>query len=109
MGEVGVHLAEDVRALLQPPGEAGGIGRAETHFDCAMYDIHPRVGGKPVGDLPRSVRRAVVDHDEANALGKDRADNSFQILGFVVGGENDEDVVAASRNGQRVTGGTGRR
>jgi len=40
--EVAVHLADDVVAALQTPGEAGAVGQPEAVLAGAMQHVHPR-------------------------------------------------------------------
>ena len=68
--EVGVHLDEDVVALLEAPGEAGPVGRAEPGLLGAAQDVDRAVLGAPLlGQVGGAVGAAVVDDEDARRGG----------------------------------------
>ena len=94
MGEVGVHLEDEVGPLLEGPGEARGVGPAEPLLALPVEDRHAAgVGrGEGVGDLPGAVGGAVV-HDEDPELPRlveDARGDEGEVLPLLVGGEDDD-------------------
>ena len=91
VGEVGVHLDEDVEAPLEPLGEAGEVGAAQAVLGRAPQQRDAGIGG-PGGldELGRPVRAVVVD-DEDLPVGQHLADAPQRRLdagGLVVGGDD---------------------
>ncbi len=61
---VRVHLHEDAVAVLQAPGEAREIRRAQAFLALAVQHLDMVVlGGQLVGELARAVRAVVVRHE----------------------------------------------
>ena len=94
VGEVRVHFAHHLGAVLDRPPKAGGIGGAETLLRAAMQDMYPSVARQLVGDIARSVGRVVVDNQKLRALLGDACCDPLEILSLVVGGQHHEDVVS---------------
>ena len=62
MREIGVHLHDEPGAALQRPIEAGEIGLPEAILRPAVQDLDDvELLRQSVGDLARSVGRAVVN------------------------------------------------
>ena len=83
MGEVGVHLADQLGAAGERLAKAGDVGRAEAllarpveHRDVRM------LGGQPVGDLPGAVGRGVVDDQQVAAADQALADRGDDASRF---------------------------
>ena len=65
VGEVGVHLDEDVEAALEPLGEAGEVGAAEAVLGRAAQHRDAGIGGAGgLDELGRPVRAVVVDDED---------------------------------------------
>ena len=65
MGEVGVHLEDQLGAAGEGRAEAGDVGGAEAFLARPVQDVDALVlGGEPVGDLAGPVGRAVVDDQD---------------------------------------------
>ena len=93
MGEVGVHLADELCAARQRLAKAGDVGRAEALLARPVEHRDVRVlGRQPVGDLPGAVGRGVVDDQHVagrvQALAH-RGDDGLEVRGLVVGGEDE--------------------
>ena len=95
--EVGVHLEDVLVIALERPAEAGDVGGAQAHLPA------PAGGGERassaammlVDDLPRPVRRAVVDdqHVERRILREDRRNQAGNVVAFVVGRDDHEGAI----------------
>ena len=72
MREVGVHLHDVAGAAGEGVVEAGDVRGAEALLARAVehLDVGGMRGGQPVRDGARAVRRRVVDHQDAEALGR---------------------------------------
>ena len=104
MGEVGVHLDDELCSAGQGPGESGQVGLAEAGLAGPVKDLDGReLGRQPVGDLPGPVRGVVI-HDQQPVragrglleLSERSADDRLEVLGLVIGGD-DEPVVVGHR------------
>lgn len=96
MRKVRVHLQDGVGGALQGPGEGGEIGLAQPLFFRPVQDLDaPRMRGRQrLGDRAGAVRRGVV-HDQEAKVGLQREDllgQGAQVLGLVVGGQEDQGV-----------------
>ena len=96
MREVGVHLEEEVGALLHRLTEAGDVGLAQAFLGGAVQDGDVRVlFGEAVGEPAGAVGRVVVDDQrvELNAVAVGDLANAVegvrQVLALVVGGNDD--------------------
>ena len=96
MREVAVDLDDQLRALIEGPGEAGEVGRAEAALAGSVEYLHPGVlARQTIGDLTRAVGRAVVDHEHATwplepaEHASERVHHPLDVLALVVGGEAD--------------------
>ena len=99
MREVGVHLADELRAGRERVREAGqvrlpeaALGAAPQHLDDAQ------LGADALGDLGRAVGGAVVDDEDAVVAGRrlrehvgGAAQQPLDRGGLVVGGDDDPD------------------
>ena len=99
MGEVGVHLDQRLGALGDRVGETGkvgltqaGLARPVQHLDGVI------VVGESFGDLAGPVRGVVVDHEDSKPsrgrsleLFPGGGDDPLEILGLVVGGDDQPD------------------
>ncbi len=58
MGQVGIHLDDHVRALVERAGDAGNVGAAQTVLLGAVQHTHRvrEFGGQFVGNLAGAVR-----------------------------------------------------
>ncbi len=65
MGEIRVHLDDQVSALLDGIGKTGDIGRTQSQLASPVQDVYAfRVPfDQIVGDLAGTVRRVVI-HDQ---------------------------------------------
>src|SRR5687768_9113616 len=93
VGEVRVHLEDELVAVIYRPVEPGDIRGPEAQFAGPMDDVDPRVGGRElVGKRSGPVRRAVVDdeHLESRVLSQYLRHDRGEIVALVVGRDNDE-------------------
>ena len=66
MGEVTVHLEHEVGAGGKRVAKRGEVRRPKAFLPRAVEDLDKaELGGECVGELPRSIRRAVVDNEHA--------------------------------------------
>ena len=98
VGAVAVHLADDRRPILQRPQKAGDVGPAGPSPHRAVQDANAigMVTGQSLGDLAGPVGRAVVDHENRQAVGRrlqpeQVIDDTCQAGSLVVGGNDDID------------------
>jgi hypothetical protein len=94
--EVGVHLADQIdvslchgtlQAVDVRAPQAAGTG-AMHHLE-ASWELHR----EPIGDLPGTIGRGVVDDHHPEALVREHAaDQGGQVLAFVVGRDDDQDA-----------------
>jgi hypothetical protein len=74
VGEVGVHLQDEVGAAVEGAAEARQVGRAEAFLAGPVEDLDARVGGREaVGDTAGAVGRVVVDDEDPGVGGQVRA------------------------------------
>ena len=105
MGEVGVHLDDPLGAAVEGDAEAGQVGGPEALL--ARRGGAPTIdssGREAVGDLAGAVGRVVVDDQDpprGGQLLEHGADDPLEVLGLVVGREDDPDV---RRPGRRRSG-----
>jgi outer membrane lipoprotein SlyB len=70
VGEVGVHLHHVARAAVERVAEAREVRRADAVLLGAVEHLQVVVLARPaVGDLAGAVGRAVVDDEDAKAVG----------------------------------------
>ena len=69
MGEIGVHLGDEVGRQLQSPAESGDIGRTKTALRRAVDDLDASGmdGRERVRKPSGAVGRTIVDDDDAVA------------------------------------------
>jgi hypothetical protein len=96
VGEVGVHLDQEVGAGGHGVREAREVGGADAFLAGAVKHLDVRdLGRHAVGDLARSVGRAVVDHDHAvleaggGEVRQRCPHDRLQVLGLVVGRQHE--------------------
>ena len=97
--EVRIHLADGVGAGRDGMPQAVDIGHAQPARTRPMQHFDASVGlaCERVGDLPGSVRRAIVDDEQAGKLVlKDQAGDPLEIGALVVGWQNDQQVHRAA-------------
>ena len=91
--EVGVHLDHVPAPRAQRVLEARHVGAAEAGLARPVEDLDVVARGRQrVGDLAGPVGRAVVDHQHADARAarrSTRVHERLEVLGLVVGGEDD--------------------
>lgn len=96
MREVRVHLQDGVGGTLQGPGEGGEIGPAQAFLRGTVQrlDAARMRGGQGLRDGAGAVRRGVVDDQEAKGGLKpqDLLGQGAQVIGLVVGGQEDQGV-----------------
>ena len=79
MGEVAVHLDEDVVAVGQPLAEAGPVRRAEARPWPAVQHLDlAELGADLLGQLAGAVRAVVVGHEDVD-LGQRLADPTQEM------------------------------
>ena len=71
VAEVGIHLEDEVVAMLQGPLEALDVGGAEAQFALALQNV--KAAGKLTGDEvldngSRAIRTSVVDDQDVEFL-----------------------------------------
>ena len=96
MGAVGIHLDEDVVAVVQTPVEPGKVSGTEAFLALAMHDENVIVCRRQtVRDLTGAVRRIVIGDEniDLRISAAGARDNSLDILRLVVGRNDDEDLV----------------
>src|SRR5512146_2873648 len=79
--------------MLECPAETGDIRGPEPHFLWAPKNMDSLVRRHDrLDDVPRSVRRAVVDDDEieAGVLRADAVDEPGAVFALVIGRHDDE-------------------
>ena len=96
VGEVGVHLDDEICAARQRLAKARDVGGAETllarpvkHRDVLVRRC------EPLGDLPGAVGRGVIDDQDPPWLAEvlaHRGDNRLEVGGLVVRGEDEPDL-----------------
>ena len=87
MGEVGVHLADDVRGSGERALHPIHVRPSEPTGPLAMHDIDPPrpLPRQLVGDLARAVRGPIVhDHQVVALAGEDRRHELRKVLPLVV-------------------------
>ena len=93
VGEIGIHLEDEVVALTQSPLESSNVCGAEAHLVWPLEDIHPRlVLHDTIDDLASAVRRTIIDDEnlEAIILLEDGTNEARDVLALVVRRNNDE-------------------
>jgi hypothetical protein len=95
VGEVAVHEDQELDAVLESMSPPGGVGASETFLAGSMqYLDRGALFGETVGELPRAVRRRVVDDEhmdvEAPERVLERVDHRLEIVPFVVRREADD-------------------
>ena len=93
VAEVGIHLEDIVVAVLQPPSETADIGCTESEFTLPLdkeETVSELALHQVLDDSGRSVGRAVVNDEdmERHRQRKDGARDGFDVLFFVVGGDD---------------------
>ena len=109
MREVGVHLEDEVVAVLERPLEPGDVRPSQAILRHPVQHVHPRlVRRELVGQLPGAVGRVVVHHQdlEARVLQQDRGDDLREVLALVVGGDDDERALRHPASAARNAGTT---
>ena len=92
VAEVGVHLDDDAGTAIERGAEPVEVRPPETLLGLAVEDADARVGlGQLVGQAAGAVRRVVVDDEQRRARqgAEDRFGDRADVLGFVIGGEDD--------------------
>ena len=104
VGEVGIHLHHQLGSFGERPLEAGHVGPAEAVLLGAVEHLHrAELGGQAIRDLAGAVRRGVVDDEDVvlarrrSELRQDLAHERLEVLGLVVGRENQPGVGPAAR------------
>src|SRR5438270_1286133 len=93
MRSVRVHLYEQLRPVFQTDPESVLVSAAQPELAGTVQ--HPHAGirrGQPVGDLARSVGRAVVDDHHVVAELAHRAHDTLDVLTLVVRRQNHENL-----------------
>ena len=93
MGEIRVHLADQIDRLLDRVEHAVDVGTAQTAPPGAMHDVNtPGVPGLPVvRDLSGAIGRLVVHDEHTYAVVPQQALEQHRKIGaFVVRGYDDE-------------------
>src|ERR1019366_7126372 len=95
VGAIGIHLHDRAVPVLNGPAEPGDIGRAEPVFPGPVQHVDAGVLRRElVSEFPGAVR-AVVIHDQQVSIrhrAANPADDGFQALPLVVGGDDDRYV-----------------
>jgi hypothetical protein len=102
VAEVGIHLDDDARAAVEGGAEPVEVRPAEALLAGAMADTDLRVGCRQlVGQAARAIRRVVVDDEQGRTgeRGSDRFGDRADVLGLVVGREDDPRAVPEPRVG----------
>ena len=94
MAEVGIHLKDIIRFVLNRPFESGDIGRPQTEFTGALHDMHTSfvfTGHEALYDIGCTIGRHIVNHKHIKLQRQfhHRRDNRFDILFFVISRNND--------------------
>src|SRR4029450_11889377 len=97
-GKAGVLLADPPGPGVEGDPKAREIRRPEPLLHRPMDDGNAPVSlSEPVRDLARAVRRVVVHHEQVAGFGKllqNGRDDPLEVLGLVVGREDDPDAVS---------------
>ena len=108
VGEIGIHLADEIVPLRQREPKTGDVGRTQTLLACALHQVQPiRKGGLSGTDFfTGAVGRTVVHDQERRTFRKrhDQFDDRVDVLRFVVGRRDDECLP-----GRNLEGGWGSR
>ena len=96
VAEVGVHLKNEVVAVLDGPLKTADVGRAEALLAAAFDQMQPpgELALEAFDDVGRAVGRAVVDDQYVEGLlqAEDDAEDVFDVLFFVVRRDDDDAV-----------------
>jgi hypothetical protein len=95
VGQVGVHLADQVVAPGDPPAHAVAVGDADPGLGRAVQHVHPaELGPDALGDGSGAVGAVVVDHEDVGVGdGRPRAAQELlDVADLVVGRRHDEDA-----------------
>ena len=96
-------LMDDIRLLGRILGEV--IREQEGRDIYELIERIRKLGGEPIGETTRAVRRAVVDHEHAITVGVDglrqRTDERLEGVDLVVG-RDAHDGPRARRSGHRA-------
>ncbi len=93
MGEVAVHLDDEVGAVRQRPAKSIDVGPSQATRPRAMEHVQPTrpLGGQLVGDATGAVGRLVI-HDQDVQARKAQIEQGLRhghhVLGLVVGGQD---------------------
>ena len=93
MGQVGVHLDEDIEPALQAPCESRHVGRPETFLARPVKHRDPVVLGRQrVRHPPGAVGGVVVHHEDVEnvALFQNPGHDARQVVAFIVGRHDHE-------------------
>jgi hypothetical protein len=99
--EVRVHLTDHVDWFLYALGDAVDVRAAESAWPQAVHDVDAaRMRARErVADIPRSIRRLVVDDEHANVrMPHQRFDEQRQVVPLVVR-RNDHERAGRARRG----------
>ncbi len=95
VGEVAVHLEDELGFAGEEMSEPCDVRRPDSFLLRSVQYGDPReLAREAIGDLPGSVRRAVVDHEDAIARRvqdlTEGTHHRLQVLALVVGGQADD-------------------
>ena len=94
VGEVGIHLGDEIGRKLQRPAKSGDIGRTKTALGRAVDDLDPSgMGGRErVCKCSSTVGRTIVDDQDAVARSQfeHTEDQCFDVQPLVIGWDDDD-------------------
>ena len=93
MRKIGIHLDDEIGVAFQCPREALYVSGAQPQFALAMHHVESaRVALRQViGNLARAVWRCIVYNKNLQPLDAELqkfGSDCWQIVGFVIGGDN---------------------
>src|SRR5919199_4685021 len=92
MGEVGIHLDDELVVVGQRVLEAFHVSSGESLLAPALYHPHPaRLPGKRLGQRSGAIRRPVIDDEDVKfaVCSQDFKDQAREVLTLVVGWDYD--------------------
>ena len=95
MREVAVHLEHELGVACEHVPEPVDVGASQSLLARPVEHLDPwQLGRQPVGDLASPVGGVVVDHEDVDAVVRERAHHPLEVLALVVGREADDGVAA---------------
>jgi hypothetical protein len=96
VGEVGVHLEDQLGPGVKGAAKTGDVGGAESLLAGTVQHLDVVVpGGEPIGDQAGAVGTCVVDDEDAPRSGQvlaRRVDEGLEVVGLVIGRQDQPDV-----------------